>query len=69
MITKEYIGEDAVVIDVGTSELDGQIVGDCDLESVMQKAKLVTKVPGGVGTLTTTILMRTLVDLYEKSEA
>jgi len=69
MITKEYVGEDAVVIDVGTSELDGQIVGDCDLESVMQKAKLVTKVPGGVGTLTTTILMRTLVDLYEKSEA
>ena len=69
MITEEYVGEGAVVIDVGTSELDGKIVGDCDLESVMKKAELVTKVPGGVGTLTTTILMRTLVDLYEESEA
>lgn len=69
MINEEYVGEGAVVIDVGTSELDGQIVGDCDLESVMKKAKLATKVPGGVGTLTTTILMRTLIDLYEKSEA
>lgn len=68
MINEEYVGEGAVGIDVGTSELDGKIVGDFDLESVMKKAELVTKVPGGVGTLTTTILMRTLVDLYEKSE-
>jgi len=68
MITEEYVGDGAVVIDVGTSELDGKIAGDCDLESVMKKASLVTKVPGGVGTLTTTILMRTLVDLYERSE-
>lgn len=68
MINEEYVGEGAVVIDVGTSELEGKIVGDCDLASVMKKARLVTKVPGGVGTLTTTILMRTLVDLYEKSE-
>lgn len=68
MINEEYVGDGAVVIDVGTSELDGKIVGDCDLSSVMKRARLVTKVPGGVGTLTTTILMRTLVDLYEKSE-
>ncbi|WP_312654371.1 bifunctional 5,10-methylenetetrahydrofolate dehydrogenase/5,10-methenyltetrahydrofolate cyclohydrolase [Proteiniclasticum sp.] len=69
MITEEYVGKGAVVIDVGTSEKDGKIVGDCDLLSVMKKARLATKVPGGVGTLTTTILMRTLVDLYDKSEA
>ena len=65
MIDKDYVKEGAVVIDVGTSELEGKIVGDCQLESVLEKASLVTKVPGGVGTLTTTILMRTLVDLYE----
>lgn len=69
MINEEYVGEGAIVIDVGTSEMDGKIVGDCDLESVMKKARYVTKVPGGVGTLTTTILMRTLVDLYDNSEA
>lgn len=68
MIDKDYVKEGAVVIDVGTSELEGKIVGDCNLESVLEKASLVTKVPGGVGTLTTTILMRTLVDLYESKD-
>lgn len=69
MIHEEYVGEGATVIDVGTSELDGKIVGDCDLQSVLKKAAYATKVPGGVGTLTTTILIRTLLDLYEKSTA
>lgn len=67
MIDEKYVSEGATVIDVGTSELDGKIVGDCDLESVLQKAAYATKVPGGVGTLTTTILMRTLLDLYDES--
>ena len=67
MIDEKYVSEGATVIDVGTSELDGKIVGDCDLESVLQKAAYATKVPGGVGTLTTTILMRTLLDLYDTS--
>lgn len=67
MIDEKYVSEGATVIDVGTSELDGKIVGDCDLESVLQKAVYATKVPGGLGTLTTTILMRTLLDLYDES--
>lgn len=67
MIDEKYVSEGATVIDVGTSELDGKIVGDCDLESVQQKAAHVTKVPGGVGTLTTTILIRTLLNLYDES--
>ncbi|WP_312458609.1 bifunctional 5,10-methylenetetrahydrofolate dehydrogenase/5,10-methenyltetrahydrofolate cyclohydrolase [Proteiniclasticum sp.] len=67
MIDEKYVSEGATVIDVGTSELDGKIVGDCDLESVLQKAAYATKVPGGVGTLTTTILMRTLLELYDES--
>lgn len=66
MIDKEYVKEGAVVIDVGTSEYEEKIVGDCNLESVLEKASLATKVPGGVGTLTTTILMRTLLELYDK---
>lgn len=67
MIDETYVSKGATVIDVGTSELDGKIVGDCDLESVLQKAAYVTKVPGGVGTLTTTILIRTLLNLYDTS--
>lgn len=69
MIDENYVQEGATVIDVGTSELDGKIVGDCNLESVLRKASSATKVPGGVGTLTTTILIRTLLELYEQNQA
>jgi methylenetetrahydrofolate dehydrogenase (NADP+)/methenyltetrahydrofolate cyclohydrolase len=62
MIDGSYIREGAVVIDVGTSELEGKITGDVDLDSVMERASKVTTVPGGVGTLTTTLLMRNLIE-------
>lgn len=62
MIDERYIREGAVVIDVGTSEFDGRITGDVDIDSVMKKASKVTTVPGGVGTLTTTLLMRNLIE-------
>lgn len=56
-ITKEYVKEGAVVIDVGTSALNGKITGDVDTEDVLDKASMVTPVPGGVGALTTTLLL------------
>lgn len=56
-ITKEYVKEGAVVIDVGTSSLNGKITGDVDTEDVLEKASMVTPVPGGVGALTTTLLL------------
>ncbi len=65
MIDGSYVKDGATVIDVGTSELDGEITGDLDLASVVDKAAYVTKVPGGVGTITTTILMRNLLKCYE----
>lgn len=67
MVDETFVAEGATVIDVGTSEKDGKIVGDLEFESVEGKAKYVTKVPGGVGTLTTTILMKNLLECYENS--
>nr|WP_280922342.1 bifunctional 5,10-methylenetetrahydrofolate dehydrogenase/5,10-methenyltetrahydrofolate cyclohydrolase [Youngiibacter multivorans] len=66
MIDDSYIREGAVVIDVGTSEFEGRITGDVDLAKVTGKASKATKVPGGVGMLTTVLLMRNLVDCAEK---
>lgn len=57
-ITKEYIKENAILIDVGTSSFEGKITGDIDFESVKDIAKLITPVPGGVGALTTTLLIK-----------
>lgn len=57
-ITSDYIKENAILIDVGTSSFKGKITGDIDFENVKNKAKLITPVPGGVGALTTTLLLK-----------
>jgi methylenetetrahydrofolate dehydrogenase (NADP+)/methenyltetrahydrofolate cyclohydrolase len=47
----------AVVIDIGTNSVKGRLVGDVDFDSVLQVASLVTPVPGGVGPMTTAVLL------------
>ncbi|WP_040790469.1 bifunctional 5,10-methylenetetrahydrofolate dehydrogenase/5,10-methenyltetrahydrofolate cyclohydrolase [Nocardia paucivorans] len=62
LVTGEHVREGAVVIDVGTNEAaDGGIVGDVDAESVRGKAVGLSPVPGGVGPVTTALLMRHVV--------
>lgn len=53
-----YVKEGAIVIDVGTSSFEGKITGDVDFDKVIEKASYVTPVPGGVGSLTTTLLIK-----------
>lgn len=54
----EYFNENAVVIDVGINFLDGRMCGDVDLEAVRDKVAAITPVPGGVGAVTSTILLK-----------
>lgn len=57
LITGDYVKEGAVVIDVGINTDDqGRLWGDVDFASVEPKAALLTPVPGGVGTVTTSVL-------------
>ncbi len=67
-IDDSYIKEDAIVIDVGTNSVEGKITGDVDFEKVIDKASFVTPVPGGVGALTTTLLMKNVCEALEKYE-
>jgi methylenetetrahydrofolate dehydrogenase (NADP+)/methenyltetrahydrofolate cyclohydrolase len=66
-VTGDMVKEGVVVIDVGVNEIgktaDGKriLVGDVDFESVSQKAKAITPVPGGVGPMTITMLMMNTV--------
>ncbi|RJO68455.1 bifunctional 5,10-methylenetetrahydrofolate dehydrogenase/5,10-methenyltetrahydrofolate cyclohydrolase [Nocardia panacis] len=63
LITGKHIAESATVIDVGTNEsADGGIVGDVDADSVRGRAAALSPVPGGVGPVTTALLMRHVVD-------
>lgn len=57
-IDSSYIKDGAVVIDVGTSSLNGKITGDVNLEEVLNNTSYITSVPGGVGAITTTLLMK-----------
>jgi methylenetetrahydrofolate dehydrogenase (NADP+)/methenyltetrahydrofolate cyclohydrolase len=59
LITAEFVAQDAVVIDVGTNPTpDGGLVGDVDADSVSGRAAGLTPVPGGVGPVTTALLLR-----------
>lgn len=60
-ITAEMIKEGAVVIDVGINVTENGITGDVDYTGVEKKARLITPVPGGVGPMTTTMIMANTV--------
>jgi len=67
MVTADYVKPGAVVIDVGTNATaDGGLVGDVDTASVEQVAAAVTPVPGGVGPVTTMLLMSHVVTVAER---
>ncbi|QTA37958.1 bifunctional 5,10-methylenetetrahydrofolate dehydrogenase/5,10-methenyltetrahydrofolate cyclohydrolase [Thermosipho ferrireducens] len=64
LITSDMVKENSIVVDVGINVTDNGIVGDVNPE-VSEKA-LVTPVPGGVGRITTIILMEHVVKAAEK---
>ena len=64
MIPGEWIRKDAIVIDVGINRVDGKTVGDVDFEGAKTRAAFITPVPGGVGPLTVTMLMKNVVQAY-----
>ena len=60
-ITGDMIKNGAVLIDAGTSESDGSLVGDIDPESVKDVAGYLTPVPGGVGPVTVAMLLQNVL--------
>jgi methylenetetrahydrofolate dehydrogenase (NADP+) / methenyltetrahydrofolate cyclohydrolase len=58
-VTADFVKPGAVVIDVGTNPTaDGSLVGDVDHDTVADRAGAITPVPGGVGPVTTQLLLR-----------
>jgi methylenetetrahydrofolate dehydrogenase (NADP+)/methenyltetrahydrofolate cyclohydrolase len=67
-ITADMVKEGAVVVDVGINRLpDGHLVGDVDYENVAPKAYAITPVPGGVGPMTITMLLRNTLNAAKAS--
>ncbi|HEY4718952.1 MAG TPA: bifunctional methylenetetrahydrofolate dehydrogenase/methenyltetrahydrofolate cyclohydrolase FolD [Candidatus Methylomirabilis sp.] len=65
LVTGNMVREGAVVIDVGINRVDGRLVGDVDFASVSPKASLITPVPGGVGPLTVSMLLKNTLVAYK----
>ena len=65
-VKEDMVKKDAIVIDVGINKLNGKTVGDVDYEKVEKTARAITPVPSGVGSVTTTVVVDTLVSVVEK---
>lgn len=62
MLDGAYVGQDAIVIDVGINvDENGKLCGDVDFDSIQERAAMATPVPGGVGAVTTAVLAEHLV--------
>ena len=68
MITADMVSDGVVVIDVGVNRVDDpsakrgyRLVGDVDFEAVKEKASAITPVPGGVGPMTITMLLKNTI--------
>ena len=64
-ITEKYVKEGAIVIDVGINRYENKLYGDCKFDSLLEKCKYITKVPGGVGPLTVTMLINNIIEAYK----
>lgn len=65
MITADMVKPGAVVVDVGINEVEGGgICGDVDFQSVQNVAAAISPVPGGVGSLTSALILKNLLKAY-----
>ncbi len=63
MITRDYIKEGAVVIDVGINrDENGRLCGDVDFQDAEQVCSAITPVPGGVGPMTIAMLLNNCLE-------
>lgn len=70
LLDKEYVSEGQIVIDVGINMgEDGKLCGDVNFEEVESVVSKISPVPGGVGTVTATVLMSHVVAMAERSES
>ena len=66
-VTKDFVKEGAVVIDVGIHRNeDNKLCGDVDFDDVVEKVSAITPVPGGVGPMTIAMLMNNCVETVRK---
>ena len=68
LIKGEMIQEGSIIFDAAVVSEAGKLKGDCDFESLKNKAALITPVPGGLGPLTVAFLFKNLLELVKQQK-
>ncbi len=66
LVKENMVRENAVVIDVGISRVNGKLTGDVDFENVKEKCAYITPVPGGIGPMTVAMVINNTYEAYER---
>lgn len=66
MIKRDFTNPDQIVVDVGINFVDGAMCGDVDYDDVAEHVAAITPVPGGVGTVTTSVLLKHTLESAER---
>lgn len=65
LITKDFIKDKSVIIDVGINKEGNVLCGDVAFDEVSKKVSLITPVPGGVGPMTVACLLKNVIKAYK----
>ena len=65
LVKSDWVKKDSIIIDVGINKVEEKIVGDVDFESVKEKVKAITPVPGGVGPMTIACLLKNTLECFK----
>ncbi len=67
-IKKKWIKKNLIIIDIGVNiNKKKKITGDIKIKSIIKKIKYITPVPGGIGPMTISILLKNIIKLYNKN--
>ncbi len=68
LITADMVKKDAVVIDIGTTKVEGKLTGDVKFSEVLEVASYITPVPKGVGPMTIASLLENILICYHNQK-
>ena len=65
LVRGSWIKDGSIVIDVGINKINGKLVGDVHFDEVKEKVKAITPVPGGVGPMTISCLLKNTLECFK----
>ena len=64
LVKSDWVKKDSIVIDVGINKVADKIVGDVEYDTVKEKVRAITPVPGGVGPMTIACLLKNTLECF-----